>query len=284
MAVALGTEIYNVDHLRVVARGRGHSATQRDVALDSEVRALVQDESGVRKAAAIASSLSLTGFQTKNLTAVLNGGSPPKDWEVGEAYGEAYLCAHNRCHFPWSDRWDERKDKSSLPGSDLVGLQETGPSKSLSFRFAFGEVKTTTDKKVPPGVMYGKEGLKKQMEDLRDDTEIRNTLVRYLTMRAQGADWEDKFKAALERFLADSTDVAIFGILIRDVSPDERDLKARSQNIAKKHPPNMHIELLAIYLPAGSIAILGAKFSPVAKKVVSPAKSKTKKSKKKGGK
>lgn len=186
MAVALGIEVYNVDHLRVVARGRSHSASQRDAALASDVRALVQHDTGAKKAAALTTSLKLTGFQTTNLNAVLAGGSPPKDWEVGEAYGEAYLGTHKRCHFPWSDRWDERKDKSSLPGSDLVGLQETGAPKSPSFRFAFGEVKTSAEKKSPPGVMYGKEGLKKQMEDLRDRHEIRNTLVRYLTMRAQG--------------------------------------------------------------------------------------------------
>ena len=262
MAVALGTEVYNVDHLRVVARGRSHTAAQRDAALDSDVRALVQDATGAKKAAALTATLNLTGFQTGNLNAVLHSGSPPKDWEVGEAYGEAYLVAHKQCHFPWSDRWDERKDKSSLPGSDLVGLQETGTPKSPSFRFAFGEVKTSTEKKCPPGVMYGKEGLKKQMEDLRDQQEIRNTLVRYLTMRAQGADWEDKFKVALVRFLTESTDVVIFGVLIRDVSPDERDLKTRSQNIAKKHPAKMHIELLAIYLPGGSIGILGTWFAP----------------------
>jgi len=264
MAVAIGTEVYNVDHLRVVARGRSHTAAQRDAALNSDVRSLVRDTAGATKAAALAAGLNLTGFQSGNLNAVLNSGSPPKDWEVGEAYGEAYLGAHKQCHFPWSDRWDERKDKSSLPGSDLVGLQETGTAKSLSFRFAFGEVKTSTELKYPPGVLYGKEGLKKQMEDLRDQREIRNTLVRYLTMRAQGADWEPHFKLALVRFLTESTDVAIYGVLIRDVPPHKDDLRARSKNIAQKHPAQMHIELLAIYLPSDSISLLGKKFASAA--------------------
>lgn len=283
MAVALGTEVYNVDHQRVVARGRKHTASQRDSALDREVGALVLDEAGAQKASGLTTSLNLTGFQTKNLDAVLKGGSSPKDWEVGEAYGEAYLGSHKRCHFPWSDRWDERKEKSSLPGSDLVGLQETGKSKSPSFRFAFGEVKTSTDKRSPPGVMYGKEGLKRQMEDLRDEHEIRNTLVRYLMMRAQGADWEDKFKAALKRFLAESTDVAVFGVLIRDVQPDERDLRARSQGIARKHPPKMHIELVAIYLPPGSISTLASRFSSAARAARTSMPSAKKASKEKGG-
>lgn len=283
MAIARGTEVYNVDCQRVVARGRKHSAAQRDTALANEVGSLIQDDAGVKKAHALTASLNLTGFQTQNLAAVLKGGSPPKDWEVGEAYGEAYLGSHKRCHFPWSDRWDERKDKSSLPGSDLVGLQETGTSNSPSFRFAFGEVKTSTEKSFPPSVMYGKEGLKRQMEDLRDEYEIRNTLVRYLTIRAQGADWEGKFKTALTRFLEESTDVAIFGILIRDVPPNDGDLKARSRGISEKHPKAMHIELLAIYLPSGSIAILGTKFAPAASTKKTQSVGVNKKSKKKKG-
>lgn len=283
MAVAIGTEVYNVDHLRVVARGRSHNAAQRDAALDSDVRSLVRDTAGETKAAALAAGLNLTGFQSGNLNAVLNSGSPPKDWEVGEAYGEAYLRSHKQCHFPWSDRWDERKDKSSLPGSDLVGLQETGTAKSQSFRFAFGEVKTSTEQKYPPGVLYGKEGLKKQMEDLRDQHEIRNTLVRYLTMRAQGADWEANFKLAMVRFLTESTDVAIFGVLIRDVPPHEDDLRARSKHIAQKHPAQMHIELLAIYLPSDSISLLGKKFASVSG-TTAPTPSGPKSKPKKGGK
>lgn len=263
MAIAVGTEIYRADHLRVIARGRAHSVKQRDDALDGDVRLLVQDDVGVERAKSLTAGLNLTGFQTTNLSSVLNGGSAPKDWEVGEAYGEAYLVEHHQCHFPWSDRWDERKDKSSLPGSDLVGFQETALAKTKSYRFTFGEVKTSSDGKCPPGVMYGREGLKQQMEDLRDRQDIRNTLVRYVMMRAAGADWLDKFKLAMSRFLQDGTDVAVYGILVRDVSPDARDLKTRAEKLGAQHPASMHIELLAIYLPSGSIAFLGTKYSAV---------------------
>lgn len=284
MAVALGAEVYNVDHLRVVARGRSHTAVQRDAALGAEVRALIEGQAAKEMAAELTASLNLTGFQSKNLDAVLNAGSPPKDWEVGEAYSEAYLGAHKQCHFPWSDSWDQRKDKSSLPGSDLVGLQETGTSK-LPFRFAFGEVKTSKEAKYPPGVMYGEEGLKKQLEDLRDCRSIRETLVRYLMVRAIGSDWEDKFKAALERFLTATTDVAIFGVLVRDVNPDEADLKTRALKTSQKHPAKMHIELLAIYLPPGSIDMLAASIvPPVTKAKATGTTTNSKKSDKKGGK
>lgn len=282
MAVALGVEVYNVDRLRVIARGRSHTAAQRDAALDVEVRALIEDQAGQNVAAELTASLNLTGFQSKNLDAVLNSGSPPKDWEIGEAYSEAYLGAHKNCHFPWSDSWDHRKEKSSLPGSDLVGLQETG-TQQLPFRFAFGEVKTSKEATYPPGVMYGEEGLKKQIEDLRDRRPIREKLVRYLMVRAIGSDWEDKFNAALKRFLTANTDVAIFGILVRDVAPNDADLKVRAQKTSIKHPAKMHIELLAIYLPPGSIDMLAAFFVPPVAKAKATGTA-SKKSEKKGGK
>ncbi|TWU57674.1 hypothetical protein [Rubripirellula reticaptiva] len=260
MTVAIGTEVYNVDNGAVVARGRSHSAAHRDAALDGSVRELIEDESGRNMAASLTASLSLTGFQTDNLKSVLNSESDPKDWEVGEAYSEAYLTKHKKCHFPWADRWDEKKEKSSLPGADLVGLQETN-DKTLRHRFAFGEVKTSYEAKHPPGVMYGSEGLKQQLDDLRDQRSIRETLVRYLTIRASGASWEAEWKSAIQRFTKSSTDVAVFGVLVRDVQPNKKDLSARAKGAATKKPAKMHIELLAIYLPAGSIPNLANYYS-----------------------
>jgi len=284
MTVAMGTEVYNVDHSRVIARGRSHSSAQRDAALDAEVRSLVEDDAGRKVAATLTSSLNLTGFQSERLDAVLNDASTPKNWEVGEAYSEAYLTAHKKCNFPWSDRWDQRKDKSSLPGADLVGLQDTG-AKQLPYRFAFGEVKTSKQAQCPPGVMYGRKGLKRQLDDLRDCQTIRQTLVRYLMVRAVDSDWEDKFQSAMKRFLTASTDVAIFGILVRDVAPDKKDLKKLARFASAKQPAKMHIEVLAIYLPAGSIDNLASVFAPAGtkKKVTKKVRAK-KKHTKKGGK
>jgi len=257
MTVAIGTEIYAVDTDRVISRGVTMTETEHDQALDSSVRLIIDDEEGKRRAREATASLSLTDFQRQNLEAILDSDGPLEDWRVGEAYGEAYLTEHKRCFFPWPDKWDERKSGSSLPGADLVGLQDTD-DEDLPVRFAFGEVKTSHEEDCPPGTMYGRTGLKRQMEDLRNSNSIRNDLFRYLMMRAQNSEWKAQWESATKRYLVDRNDVAIVGVLIRDVPPDKRDLEARSTGLSNGHPAKMHIELLAIYLPSESIAGLAA--------------------------
>jgi hypothetical protein len=256
MTVAAGLECYNIDTPPVAARGCSYTAAELDAALDGPVRELVNDIEGGRRIRELLEGVSQTHFQKDRLEQILNADPEPEDWEVGEALAETYVTTHRSCTFPWPDKWDQRKSRSSLPGADLAGLQET-EHRQHPFRFAFGEVKTSGENAYPPGNMHGRHGLKQQLEDLRDTKPIRDTLFRYLALRAVGTAWEAQFRSAASRYLADHTDVAVFGVLIRDVPPHENDLKARSQKLANGRPVMMRIDLLAIYMPAGSIARLG---------------------------
>ena len=194
-----------------------------------------------------------TEFEKDRLEEILKADPAVEDWEVGEALAESHVTTRRSCQFPWPDKWDKRKRRSSLPGADLAGIQETNDTEH-SCRFAFGEVKTSEDNRHPPGNMYGRRGLSAQLEDLRDNKQIRDTLFLYLGHRAVSAPWQSQFQSAAKRYLADHADIAIFGVLIRDVEPHEKDLAARSSALADKQPLSMGIELLAIYLPPGSIA------------------------------
>lgn len=256
MTVAAGVEVYNVDSSSVKARGRSLKADEHEEALDGPVRDLVENVTGKQKLKDAVATIELTGFQQDNFGAILDEDTDIEDWRVGEAYGESYLTTHRECLFPWPDKWDERKSGSSLPGADLAGVQKTD-RKTNPYRFAYGEVKTSYEAKYPPSAVYGRTGLKQQMEDLRNSQPLRNDLFRYLGMRATGSAWYDKWKSATSRFLADDTDVSIFGVMFRDVPPDEADLRARSRSLAKGCPAKMGIELLAIYLPSGSISGFG---------------------------
>src|SRR5690606_25873924 len=106
---------------------------------------------------------------------------------------------------------------------DLVGLHADEEGDCL----AFGEVKTSSEAKHPPGAMHGRTGLKQQLEDLRDRETIRDALFKYLGFRARGAAWTERFRAAGRRYLKNKSDVRLYGFLVRDVEPHEDDLRAR---------------------------------------------------------
>lgn len=69
----------------------------------------------------------------------------------------------------------------------------------------------------------------------------------------------DHYKVAAARYLANSSDVYVFGILIRDVAPHQDDLRVRVQKLGTGCPSGTVVELFAIYLPGGSIQQLPAK-------------------------
>lgn len=207
------------------------------------------DDAGTADIEAILGPLANTEFEYANLRQILGTAEVNEDWRVGEAIAEAYLSGHRGCYFPWPDGRDERKSGSSLPGADLVGFgnDEDGDC------FAFGEVKTSSDVRCPPQAMYGRTGLKRQLEDLRDQISIRSTLVKYLAFRAISAPWCARFQSASKRYIKNNSDVQVFGVLVRDVAPSEADLRKRVADLGQNCPCGTKIELLAIYLPIGRI-------------------------------
>lgn len=66
----------------------------------------------------------------------------------------------------------------------------------------------------------------------------------------------DRYKSAAKSYLENHRDVAIFGVLIRDVPPNGEDLRVRSEKLAKDCPNGFVIELLAIYIGQGRISNL----------------------------
>jgi hypothetical protein len=102
--------------------------------------------------------------------------------------------------------------------------------------------------------MKGRNGLPAQIELLRDSAPTKDHLVRYLAYRSAGAAWERTFKASASRYLNDRSDVSLFGVLIRDVSPQQTDLGQRPHALAKNCPQSTSIELRVKYFPAKSIS------------------------------
>jgi hypothetical protein len=246
-----GVEVYDADSTPVTARGA--SLRDEDIAaLPGRLDPILRDESGSAALASLLDGIDSTGFDPQVLQEVLSPIPSVESWRVGEAIGEAFLTDHRHCHFPWPGTRDLKNPSSSPGGTDLVGFQETATFK----RFAFGEVKTSRDPARPPSVVTGRHGLVAQLEALRDQSVIRSQLVRYLGHHAPGRNWQPVFKEATEAYLRDPHAIALFGIIVREVEPDARDLTARAGRLAAGCPPGISIELRAIYLPGGTIAAL----------------------------
>jgi hypothetical protein len=255
MMLASGKVEYSLGCPPVTGRGISWSAEELDTALAGPVAQVVFDDAGGADLAVLLSGLPDTAFDPTAIRGVFSRTNAPKDWRVGEALAESYLVHHRCCHFPWPVARDERKTGSSLPGADLVGFQNDG----VADRFAFGEVKTSSENRYPPGAMHGQKGLKRQIEGLRDKPAFRDDLVKYLGHRARNEPWHAKYRRAVIRYLRDSNDVCVFGVLVRDVAPHQDDLRVRVRKLGDVCPPNMVMELLAVYLPDGSISTLSEK-------------------------
>ncbi len=252
--IAAGAKCYNLGSSPSKGTGRSWNAEELDEAIEDQVAALVFDDQGKADILELLAGVAETSFEQEQLAQALADPDDIEDWRVGEAIAEAYLSEHRNCLFPWPDGRDERKSGSSLPGADLVGVQQD----EHGDRFVFGEVKTSGEAKYPPGAVYGRTGLKQQLEDLRDKEGIRNDLFKYLGFRAKNSTWLDRFKAASKRYLNNTSDVQLFGVLVRDVEPNVDDVRVRVEKLGNGCPAGTQIELLALYLPGGAIADLAA--------------------------
>lgn len=252
MRVGAGEMVYELGSPPCSAVAMQWSDEEFDVAMEGGVATVLFDDEGKANIEGILAGLAETEFEQAGLRRMLADPGQIEDWRVGEAIAETYLADHRSCEFPWPDGRDEKKSGSSLPGADLVGfgVDEVGDC------FAFGEVKTSSEQKYPPGAMYGRTGLKRQLEDLRDREAIRMDLVKYLGHRAGTARWLARYMRAAGRYLRDGS-VQLYGILVRDVEPNQDDLRVRAEALVAGCPPETRIELLALYLPQDSLHGIG---------------------------
>lgn len=255
MTLPAGTELYNADVPPVTARGVSYTDAELDTALRGSVSRILWDDVGTADLQAILTSVVTTEFSDKSVKRVLGSRPQLENWRVGESIAEAFLIEHRDCNFPWPSGQDLKNPKASPAGTDLVGFQETIATTDVH-RFAFGEVKTSEQEAYPPSVMDGRHGLQKQLEDLRDKTHVKDALLKYLGHHASQTNWFHRYQSATKRYLANSADVSLFGILVRDVNPRSEDLASRAAALASGCPTETSIELRAMYLPEKSIRML----------------------------
>ena len=187
--------------------------------------------------------LETTGFNLSGLYGQVESSPEAKDWEIGEAFAEIVLEDEHEAMFPWPTSFDKRTRKASLPGPDIVGLQ-----RHATPRFVFGQVKSSSENRVPPQVINSTDDcLRNQMTQLLHNSAAQQQLISWLLVRMHGTEWEAAFTEALERY--SEGDLWLVGVLVSGGRvPAEKDLTSICVEIAHQ-PGGTEVHLLGFYLP-----------------------------------
>ncbi len=191
-----------------------------------------------------------TGFDKSALEDIFKldlGEDPP--WRIGEAFAECFLQESHKIRFWHNHLRDMKNPRASNAGADLVGFTDH-QGETI---FVFGEVKTSEDERSPPEVIYGRTGLKKQIEDLSNSHRARCYLIRYLAFKTrklpQGDPFAEDFSKALTVYMRRNKRVCLIGVLVRDTVANKNDLKARYDGHAHSTDQDMVITFLGLYVP-----------------------------------
>ncbi|MEO2525636.1 hypothetical protein [Enterocloster clostridioformis] len=243
MAIPKGKNEYKINSTKIVAFGISHSKEEMELSLCTDVYNKLYD---VKENIDLVNSLQDTGFDKMLIMQKIFPNDMKESWEIGEAYAQAYAESNLSAIIPWGITRDIKKPGSSLPGADIIGLYRH----DSGTYFLFGEIKTSSDKNCPPGVMYGEHGLKNQLEDLCQKKELTSQLVKYLAHRLKGGTlWPQYTEAFIKYMYSDQKAVHILGILVRDIMPSKEDLNTRAKALEKFAVGDRTIELVGIYVP-----------------------------------
>jgi len=165
---------------------------------------------------------------------------------------ECYLEDFEKVRFYYPSSRDAKNPKANLQGADLVGFVDVDEETTI---FLFGEVKTSGDKNSPPQVMYGRSGMIDQLRDIKNNPNLRKSLIRWLGFKVKALSDDVPFKKdyqkALKVYLKEGAEhkYFLFGILIRDTEPKDTDLKSRYESLKSDLPNGAQLKLVALYIP-----------------------------------
>ena len=224
----------------------GYSISEKDCLgyFATQVASKIAEADGAENLRTHLAELETTGFDTSILHMQATESSMQlKDWEVGEAFAEKVLEDEHEAMFPWETVWDKRTPRASLPGADIVGFQsKTAP------RFIFGQVKSSSEKRVPPqNVNSGYDCLRQQMYSLSHLQPEQMQLIQWLLPRVRETNWENIFNDALKKYA--EKDFVLVGVMVsggRDI--DHKDLTDICEGI-QHTSSNGEMSLFGYYLP-----------------------------------
>ena len=231
-----------ISHVRVTGLEAESKAKCQQFLADRVSARLAQSDT-IEKLKEHMIEMETTGFHLGGLASQIRIPPRVKDWEIGEAIAEVVLEDDYEFIFPWPIGFDKQTPMASLAGADLVGMQHHAAP-----QFVFGQVKSSSENKVPPQVVKSaKDSLSKQMYQLRHSLADRQQLIGWLLVRSQNTDWESAFNEALQLYSDD--EFLLVGVLASgNRNPNQRDLVSICDEV--EHQPGIgDVHLLGIYLP-----------------------------------
>jgi len=192
-------------------------------------------------------AIDMTGFESNNLNEVFETMPKISEFRIGEIVAEKIVESRYTARFSYNSDRDLKNKNSNNTGADLVGFIELEDG---AVKFLFGEVKTSSDKTTPPGVMYSNEGMIEQLKALGKDRDKIPSLVKWLFCKCIGCEdvqVKNDIKQAMTNYCKDKNDIRLIGVLVRDTTPNERDLKSRYTYLNKELTGKMPVQLLAVY-------------------------------------
>lgn len=215
--------------------------------MTKDVKPKVNDEEFMDELQKELSALAQTDFASQTLTNILQADPPEvRGWAIGESIAECLLEKKFDAIWPWNNSRDKRTPFASLPGADLVGFVKVLGKTKL----ALGEVKSSSDKNMPPNVLYGKSGMIHQIDSLCNNLTDLVQLIKWLFARTKSSEYKSHFQEAMSLYLASGRkEIVIFGVLVRDTIPDELDFKSRAEAISPSVEPPTMMKLIACYIP-----------------------------------
>lgn len=172
-----------------------------------------------------------------------------REWRIGESIAEIILDEHYGARFYWNELRDARNPQGNKTGADLVGVIETDGE----VLFLFGETKTSSEMKRPPQVMSKSDGMENQLRDLSSNPKKQKTLIQYLASKTRNLESTDPFKADFSKALKNyyqpnDCKYQLFGVLVRDIEPDEEDLSHSYARLNADILEPAGLRLLAVYM------------------------------------
>ena len=164
---------------------------------------------------------------------------------IAEILVECFLMDNHEILIPYNRLRDSINPMASMTGPDIIGI--------AGALFVFGETKSSSEPRHPPGVVDGKSGLIEQLNSIKLDREKRSRMIKWLGHKTRrhepDANHTAWLRAKRQYCKSEGRNFKMCGVLVRDTEPDERDIVRVHDRVSTDMYPSTLLDIMALYTP-----------------------------------